>query len=71
MIGRDLSAYNEIYNHNRMRQFDVALEKYWANQSVYFIIATTVALGTGIADGKLLLCRGISDQSKDKTIATR
>ena len=54
-----------------MRQSDVALEKYWATQSVYFRLATTVTVGIGITYGKLLFYHGISEQSKDKTISIR
>ena len=50
---------------------DVALEKYWATQSVYFRLSTTVELGMGITDGKLLFCHGISEKIKDKTISMR
>ena len=52
-----------------MRQSGVALEKYWATQSVYVRIRTTVVLGMGITNGKLLLCHGISEQIKDSTIS--
>ena len=39
--------------------------------SGYFRLATTVALGIGITDGKILFCRGISEGSVDKKISTR
>ena len=35
-----------------MRHYDIALEEYWVTQSGYFRLATTVALGMGITDGK-------------------
>ena len=63
MIGRYLNACNGIYNH---KQPDPSLDKYWVTQSGYFIPATTVALGMGTTDAKLLLCHGISEQSRDK-----
>ena len=69
-ISRYLSACNAIDIRKRVRQSDLALEKYWVTQSGYFTLATTVALGMGITDGKLLLCHGISEQSKDKKIST-
>ena len=40
-------------------------------QGGYFILATTVALGMGIADGKLLFYHGISEESVDKTFSTK
>ena len=60
-----------INNHNRMRQFELVLYKYWVTQSGYFRLVTTVALGMGLTDGNLLFCHGISEKSKDKTISMR
>ena len=53
-----------------MRQYNVALEKYWETQSGYFRLATTVALGTDIADGKLLRCHGVAEGNVDMKIST-
>ena len=53
-----------------MRQSDLSLEKYWVTQSGYFRLATTVALGMGITDGKLLYCHGVAEGNKDKKIST-
>ena len=36
------------------------LDKYRVTQSGYFRLATTVALGMGITDGKLLYCHGVA-----------
>ena len=55
-IGQYLNACDEIYNHNRMRKSDLALEKYRVIHVEYFRLATTVALGMGITDGKILFC---------------
>ena len=54
-----------------MCQSEQVLDKYWVTQSGYFILATTVALGMGITDAKLLFCHGISDQSRDRKISMR
>ena len=54
-----------------MRESDIALDKYRLIQNGYFRLATTVALGIGITYGKLLLYRGISEESVDKTISTK
>ena len=59
-----------IDNHNRMRQSDTALDKYWVTQSSYFRLATTVELGMGITDVKLLYCHGVAEGNKDKKIST-
>ena len=55
-----------IENKNSMRKSDLALENYWVKNGGYFRLATTVSLGTGITDGKLLLCHEISEESVDK-----
>ena len=54
LLGRYFNACNAIDNHNRMRQSDLSLEKYWVTQSGYFRPATTVALGMVITDGRLV-----------------
>ena len=52
-----------------MRHSDLLLDKYWVTQSGYFRLATTVALGIGITDGKLLYCHGVAEENKDKKIS--
>ena len=71
VIGRYFSAFNVIYNHNKMCQYDLSPEKYWLIQSGYFRLATTVALGMGVIDGNLLLCHGTSKQIKDNNFSMR
>ena len=58
-FGRHLSTYNSIYNHNRVLQSDLALDRYWVIQSGYSRLATEVSLGMVIIYGKLLLCHDI------------
>ena len=48
-----------------MRKSEPCIYKYWVTQSEYFRLVVIVALGMGIVYRKLLLCHGISDQSKD------
>ena len=71
MIGGNFSDFNKIDNHNRIHQYSLAVEKYCVTQGGYFGLATIVALIMGIADGKLLFCHVISEQSKYKTISMR
>ena len=54
-----------------MHNSDLALYKYWVTQIVYFRLATTVTLGMGITDGKLLIFHGIPYGSVDKKISMR
>ena len=70
LLGRYYNARNAIYNHNRMHQYDIALDKYWVTQSGFFTLATTVALVMRITDGKLLYCHGIAEVNMDKKIST-
>ena len=67
-MGSYFSACNAIDNHNIIRKYDIAQQKYWVTQSGYFRLATTVALVMGIKYGKLLLCHGAPDKSKEKKI---
>ena len=53
-----------------MLQYDLALDKYWVSQSGYFRLATKVALGRGITDGRLLYCHGVAEGNLDKKIST-
>ena len=52
-------------------QYGLVLEKYWMTQSGYLRLATTVELGTGITDGKLLFCHGVSEGNLYNRILTR
>ena len=60
-----------IDNNNRMRQYDLLLDKYWVTQSVYFRLATTVALGMVITEGNILVYHGIPEESDKKKISLR
>ena len=69
-IGRYFNACNSIENQNRMWQSDIALEKYWLTQIIYFRLSNTVALGVGITDGEILFFHGISEDSMEKKKST-
>ena len=70
LIGRYFNAYNTIDNHNRIRNYDPALEKYWVGQSGHSRLAAAVELGICIIDGKIIFCHGISDVSLDNKVST-
>ena len=53
-----------------MRKYDLVLDKYWVTKSGYFRLATKVALGMGITDGKLLYCHGVSEVNMDRKFST-
>ena len=69
-IGRYFNYCNAIDNYNRMRQSDIALEKYWVTYSVYFILETTVTLRMDITDQKLLYWHGVSEVNVHKYFNT-
>ena len=71
LLGRYFNACSSIENYNMMRKSDLVLDKCWVTQSVYFILETTVALGMGITDGKLLLCNNVPEVDADKKNFTR
>ena len=54
LLGSYFNGCDTIYNQNRMRQYDLALDKYRVTQSGFFILATTVALGIGITNLEIL-----------------
>ena len=64
------NAYNEIENHNRMRQSNIALKKYWVTHSGYFRLETAVALGMVITEGKLLYRHGVAEGNEENKIST-
>ena len=68
MLGRYFNVCNAIDNQNIMRQFYPALDKYWVIQSGYFILTTTVALGMGITEGKILSCHDILEEIEDNKL---
>ena len=69
MLGRYFNAYSSIDSQNRIRYSDLAIEKYWVTQSGYFRLATTLAFGTGIKDGKLLYCHGVAEGNVERKIS--
>ena len=61
LLGSYFHTCSSMENHDRMGQYELVVEKYWVTQSVYFRLATTVALGVGITYGKILFYHGISE----------
>ena len=65
MIGIYLNGFNTIDYQNRIRKSELALEKHCVTHNGHFILITTVVLGMGIIDVKILFCCGISKKIKD------
>ena len=70
LLGSYFNSCDAIQNKNSMRQSELALDKYWGRQSLYFRLAATAALDVVITDGELLLCHGISEGNVDKKFST-
>ena len=70
-LDRYFNAFNEIDKHNKMWQYDLALDKYWVTKSGYSRLANKVSLGMFITYGKFLFCRGIAEVIADNKISIR
>ena len=68
---RHFNSYNAIDNHNRMWQYEIALEKYWVTQSEIFFTCNSSSIGMGITKRKLVFWHGISEGNVDKKFLTR
>ena len=68
LLDRYFNAFNAIDKHNMINQSDIALDKYCVTKSGYFRLATTVVLGMGVTDGKLLYCHSVAEGNLDKKI---
>ena len=66
VIGKYCNVCNAIYNQNKMRKYDLALNKYWVTQYGYSRLATKVTLGAETTDRNILLYHGITEQICDK-----
>ena len=71
LLGIYFNACNSIDNNNRILRSDIALYRYWVTHSGYLRLETTVELGMGITDGKLLFCHGNSEGTAEKKFSAR
>ena len=63
VMSKKNSAVNEVESHNKSRQSDLALEKWWVTQFVWLRLCTTVSMGINITDfWKLFRCGVKRDQ---------
>ena len=65
------SAVNEVDSHNKSRQSDLALEKWWVTQCVWLRLCTTVAMGMTITNCWKLFRYGVKREHYDKLIGIR
>ena len=65
------SAVNEVDSHNKSRQSDLALEKWWVTQCGWPRLCTTVAMGMTITNCWKLFRYGVKREHYDKLIGIR
>ena len=59
---------NEVDSHNKSRQSDLALEKWWVTQCGWLQLCTTVAMGMTITNCWKLFSYGVKREHYDKLI---
>ena len=64
-------SVNEVESHNKYRQSDLALDKFWVTQCVWIQLCTTVAMGTTMTNGWKMFCYGVKGDHHDKFIGIR
>ena len=62
---------NEVDSHNKSRQSDLALEKWWVTQCGWLRLCTTVAMGMTITNCWELFRYGVKREHYDKSIGIR
>ena len=65
------SAVNEVDSHNKPRQPDLALKKWWVTQCGWLRLYTTVAMGTTITNFWKLFHYGVKIDHYEKMIGIR
>ena len=65
------SAVNEVDSHNKSRQSDLALEKWWVTQCGWLWLCTTVAMGMAINNCWKLFRYRVKRDHCDKLITIR
>ena len=64
-------SVNEVDSHNKSRQSDLALEKWWVNQCGWLRLCTSVAMGMTITNCWKLFLYGVKREHYDKLIGIR
>ena len=65
------SAVNEFESHNKLRQSNLALEKWWVTQCGWLRLCTPVAMGMTITNCWNLFCYGVKRYHYEKLIGIR
>ena len=62
---------NEVESHNKSRQYDLALETFWATQYGWLRLCTTVAMGMAITNCWKLFRYGVKRDHYGKLVGIR
>ena len=71
VMSKVFSAVNEVDSHNKSRQSDLALKKWWVTQCGWLRLCTTVAMVTTITNCWKLFRYGVKRDRYDKLIVIR
>ena len=71
VMSKKYSAVNEVESHNKSRQSDLALEKWWVTQCGWLRLCATVAMGMTITNCWKLFRYGVKRDHYDKLIGIR
>ena len=64
-------SVNEVESHNKSRQSDSSLEKFWVAQCIWLCLCTTVHMGMTITNCWKLFCYGVKRDCCEKSIGIR
>ena len=70
-MSRFFNAVNKVDSHNKSRQYDLALEKWWVNQCYWLQLCTTAAMAMNITNCWKLFRYGVKIDHYDKLIGIR
>ena len=64
-------SVNEVDSHNKSRQYDLALEKFWVTQCGWLRLCMKFYMGTTITNLRKLLSYGVKRDQYEKLISIR
>ena len=71
LMSKCFGSVNEVDSHNKSRQSDLALERFWVTQYSWLRLCTTVSIGMKITNFWKLFCYGVKRDHYDKFISIR
>ena len=71
LVSKFFGSVNEVDSHNKSRQSDISLEKFWVTQCGWLRLCTTGDMGMTINNCWKLFCYGFNSNHHDKFIGIR